>query len=220
LVNGRWSLVVGHFGEVDMRRPYALGLMFLVVVLARPAAQPPLRSVHWVAASAGQAEPPRQRLRRESPPQHQVERTIGYFAGKWRFEYTGGEFPPLSGGSRSGTITFLRIGTSNFVAGQLDGELAGKPYRETQTIGFDPDTFALAVVERRPDNNELVSVGHWRSPLAILFQTAPVQAGGKTYQLKRVISVTSDVAFEVTEDFSVDGGPFKRLGKGHYTKQP
>jgi hypothetical protein len=198
-------LVVGHFGEVDMRRPYTLGLMFLVAMLARP---------------AGQAEPPRQRQRRESPPQHQVERTIGYFAGTWRFEYTGGEFPPLSAGSRSGTITFLRIGTSNFVAGRLDGELAGKPYRETQTIGFDPDTFALAVVERRPDNSELVSVGQWRSPLAILFQTAPVQAGGKTYQLKRVVSVTSEVAFEVTEEFSVDGGAFKRLGKGHYTKQP
>jgi hypothetical protein len=188
-----------------MRRPYALGLMLLVAMLARPAAQ---------------TEPPRQRQRRESPPQHQVERTIGYFAGTWRFDYTGGEFPPLSAGSRSGTITFLRVGTSNFVAGQLDGELAGKPYRETQTIGFDPDSFALAVVERRPDNSELVSLGSWRSPLAILFQTAPVQAGGKTYQLKRVISVTSDVAFEVTEEFSVDGGAFKRLGKGHYTKQP
>ena len=205
-----------------MRRPCALGLMVLVVALAQPAAQTPLRSLQWVAASAGQAEPPRQRQRRESPPQHQVERTIGYFVGKWRFEYTGGEFPPLSGGSRSGTMTFLRVGTTNFVAGQLEGELAGKPYRETQTIGFDPDSFTLVVVERRPgnDSSELVSIGHWRSPLAILFQTAPVQAGGKTYQLKRVISVASEAAFEVTEEFSVDGGPFKRLGNGHYTKQP
>jgi hypothetical protein len=45
-----------------------------------------------------------------------------------------------------------------------------------------------------------------------------VQANGKTYQLRRFVSVTSAVAFEVTEEFSVDGGPFKRLGNAHYTK--
>jgi hypothetical protein len=188
-----------------MRPLFAMGLSVLVIALARPAAQ---------------TEPPRQRQRRESPPQHQVERTIDYFAGRWRLEYIGGEFPPLSGGGRTGTIAFSRLGTSNFVAGQLDGELAGKPYRETQTIGFDPDSHALVIVERRADSTELVSLGNWRSPLAIVFQTAPVQAGGKTYQLKRVISVTSDVAFEVREEFSVDGGSFKRLGNGHYTKEP
>jgi len=38
------------------------------------------------------------------------------------------------------------------------------------------------------------------------------------YQLRRVISVMSPTAFDVTEEFSVDGGPFKRLGNGHYTK--
>ena len=188
-----------------MRSLFALALMLLVMALARPAAQ---------------TEPPRQRQRRESPPQHRVERTIDYFAGRWRFEYIGGEFPPLSGGGRTGTVTFARLGASNFVTGQLDGELAGKPYRETQTIGFDPDGLALVVVERRPDGTELVSLGNWRSPLAIVFQTAAVRAGGKTFQLKRVISVTSDVAFEVTEEFSVDGGPFRRLGNGHFTKQP
>jgi len=188
-----------------MRGLYAIGLTLLVVTLARVAAQ---------------TEPPPQRQRRESPPQHQVARTIEYFAGRWRFEYVGGEFPPLSGGSRTGLIPFLRIGASNFVSGQLEGELGGKPYRENQTIGLDPDGYALVAVERRPDGSELVSLGQWRSPLAILFQTAPLQTGGKTYQLKRAIAVTSESAFEVTEEFSVDGGPFKRLGKGRYTKQP
>lgn len=172
------------------------------------------------AAHAQTTEPPRQRQRRESPPQHQVERSIEYFVGRWRLEYIGGEFPPLSAGGRTGTITFSRLGASSFVAGQLDGDLAGKPYRESHTIGFDPETHALVIVERRADGTELISLGNWRSPLAIVFQAAPMQAGGKTYQLRRVISVTSDVAFEVTEEFSVDGGPFKRLGNGHYTKQP
>ena len=33
-------------------------------------------------------------------------------------------------------------------------------------------------------------------------------------------SVMSPTAFDVTEEFSVDGGPFKRLGNGHFTKLP
>jgi hypothetical protein len=123
-------------------------------------------------------------------------------------------------GGRSGTVTFSRLGASNFVAGQFDGELLGKPYKETQTIGFDADTNALVLIERRADGLEIVSLGNWRSPLAVTFQTTPVQTSGRVYQLRRVISVTSDVAFEVTEEFSVDGGPFRRLGNGHYTKQP
>jgi hypothetical protein len=186
-----------------MRRPFALGLAFMLLTLSRPA--------------AAQTEP---RQRRQSPPQHQVERSIAYFVGRWRVEYVGGEFPPLGAGSRSGTVTLSRLGASNFVAGPFDGELLGKPFNETQLIGFDPDTNALMMLERRPDRLELVSLGQWRSPLAMTFQTMPMQANGRTYQLRRVISVTSDVAFEVTEEFSVDGGAFRRLGNGHYTKQP
>jgi hypothetical protein len=65
----------------------------------------------------------------------------------------------------------------------------------------------------------LASLANWSSPIAIVFTTAPVQADGKTYQLRRFISVHSATAFDVSEEFSVDGGPFKRLGNGHYTKQ-
>ena len=78
----------------------------------------------------------------------------------------------------------------------------------------------LAFVERRPGGVELVSVASWRSPIAITFHTSPVQENGKTYQLRRLLSVTSPTAFDVTEEFSVDGGPFRRLGNGHYTKLP
>jgi hypothetical protein len=34
-----------------------------------------------------------------------------------------------------------------------------------------------------------------------------------------VISVLSDTAFDVTEEFSIDGGALRRLGNAHYTKQ-
>jgi len=159
-----------------------------------------------------------QRRPRADTVQPHVEQRIDYFVGRWKYEYLGAEYPPLSAGGRSGTMTFTKTGASNFVAGRLDGELLGKPYQEQMSIGLDLDTNMLAFVEKRPDGVELVSVASWRSPIAITFQTSPVQANGKIYQLRRLLSVNSPTAFDVTEEFSVDGGPFRRLGNGHYTK--
>jgi hypothetical protein len=62
-------------------------------------------------------------------------------------------------------------------------------------------------------------LGNWTSPLAIVFQTAPVQSNGRSYQLRRVLSVLSESAFDLAEEFSVDGGAFRKLGTAHYTKQ-
>jgi len=100
-----------------------------------------------------------QRRPRAEAIQPHVEQRIDYFVGRWRFEYVGAEYPPLSAGSRGGTATFTRAGASNFVGGTLDGELLGKPYKEHMSMGLDPETYSLAVVERRPDGVELVSVG-------------------------------------------------------------
>jgi hypothetical protein len=171
-----------------------------------------------IVTAMPRAESAAQRQRRESPPQRHVERTIDYFVGKWRVEYLGAEVPPLSVGSRSGTVTFTKQATSTFIAGQFDGEVNGKPYREMQTVGLDPETFALVAVDRRPDGSEIVGIGRWQSPLAITWLTAPISANGKSYQVRRMTSIRSDVAFEVTEEYSVDGGPMKRLGSGRYTK--
>ena len=159
-----------------------------------------------------------QRRPRAEAIQPHVEQRIDYFTGRWTFEYVGAEYLPLSGGSRSGTATFTRAGASSFVTGAIDGDLAGTPYRETISIGLDPETNALAFVERRPGGVELVSVASWRSPIAITFQTSPVVAGGRTYQLRRLVSIRSATSFDLTEEFSVDGGPFRRLGNGHFTK--
>ncbi|HJZ73839.1 MAG TPA: hypothetical protein VKE51_19005 [Vicinamibacterales bacterium] len=161
-----------------------------------------------------------QRRPRAEAIQPHVEQRIDYFVGRWTFEYVGGEYPPLSAGSRSGRATFARSGSSNFVTGSIEGDLGGKPFRETMSIGLDPETNSMAFVERKPDGVELVSVASWRSPIAISFHTSPVQANGRTYQLRRVIAVRSPTAFDVTEEFSIDGGPFKRLGDAHYTKSP
>ena len=115
-------------------------------------------------------------------------------------------------------MTFTRVGSSNFVTGRADGDLVGKKYQETLSVGFDPATSTVVYTERRQDGTELVSLGNWQSPLAITFLTAPLQSGGKTYQLRRMMSVLSETAFNVTEEFSVDGGAFRRLGNAHYSR--
>lgn len=159
-----------------------------------------------------------QRRARADVPQPQVEQRLDYFVGRWTFDYTGGEYPPLSTGTRTGAVTFTRQGASDFVEGRIEGDLLGEKYSETMTIGFDPATNIMVVLERLANGTQLLSVADWRSPIAINFRTGPVQAEGRTYQLRRVISVTSDLSFQIIEEFSVDGGPFRRLGNGTFAK--
>jgi hypothetical protein len=160
-----------------------------------------------------------QRRARAEVIQPQVDQRIDYFVGRWTFEYLGGEFPPLSAGTRSGTATFSKTGTSNFVTGVIENDLGGKKSQDRITMGFDPATKTLAVVERRADQIEVISVGSWQSPLAIPFTTSPVTADKRTYQLRRVIQVLNEVSFDLVEEFSVDGGAFRRLGNARYSKQ-
>lgn len=160
-----------------------------------------------------------QRRVRSDVVQHQVDQTAGYFVGRWKFEYVGGEFPPLSSGNQQGFITFARLGSAPFVSGTLQGESFGTKFEQRMTIGVDSEADTVLLTERHADGTELLSLGNWRSPLAVVFVTSPIQASGRTYQLKRVFSILSESAFDVAEEFSVDGGPFRRLGAGHYTKQ-
>lgn len=159
-----------------------------------------------------------QRRARQDVVQHQVAQRVEYFLGRWQFEYLGGEFPPLSAGDRSGTVTFTQPAGSSFVTGTVAGGTGGAPIAETVTVGVNAETKAVAYHERRANGVELLSLGNWSSPLAIVFQTAPLPSGGRTYQLRRVISILSESAFDVTEEFAVDGGAFRRLGVAHYTK--
>jgi len=158
-----------------------------------------------------------QRRNRRDVAQPQVQQRIGYFTGRWTFEYLGGEFPPLSAGPRSGTATFTALGEA-FVRGELTADLDGKPYREEITIGFHAETYSMSFLERKPGGVEVLSVATWASPIAIKFVTAPIQADGRTWTLRRLLSVTSDVAFSVSEEYSVDGGPFQRLGSARFTR--
>ena len=158
-----------------------------------------------------------QRRPRAEVIQPHVEQRAEYFVGRWTFEYLGAEYPPLSTGTRTGTATFTSDG-GHFVTGRIDNDAGGRKYQDTLKIGLDPDTNTLVFVERRSDGFELASLGNWRSPIAITFLTSPVRTDGKSYQLRRVISLTSNTAFEITEEISVDGSAFKRLGKARYTR--
>jgi hypothetical protein len=67
-----------------------------------------------------------QRRPRAEVIQPQVEQRADYFVGRWTFEYLGGEFPPLSAGTRTGTATFTKTGTSNFISGVIENDSAAR----------------------------------------------------------------------------------------------
>ena len=156
--------------------------------------------------------------RRRDVPQPQVKQRIGYFVGTWAFDYTGGEFPPLSIGTRSGRVQFTQRGDSSWVDGQVTGDVYGDTYEEHLVIGYDPENRFLVFQEMLSNDIELLSVANWQSPIGINFVTTPVEHNGQSYQLRRVIAVTSETAFRVTEEFSIDGGPFRRLGNADYRR--
>ncbi len=158
-----------------------------------------------------------QRQPRADVLQPVVEQRAAYFAGRWTFEYLGGEFPPLSPGSRAGTATFTSSSPET-IAGVIDAVADGKPHREQWSMTFDAATHMLAVVERRAGGPELLSVANWQTPLAMRFTTAPVDDGGRRYQLRRLLRIVSDSSFSITEEFSVDGAPFRRLGQATFER--
>ena len=159
------------------------------------------------------------RQRRADVLQPVVEQRAAYFAGRWTFEYLGAEMPPLSPGSRDGTATFTST-SPHSVTGEIAGDLDGRPFSEEWRMTFDPDTSMMAVVERATGAPELLSVANWQTPLAIRFTTAPVVVRGQSYQRRRLLQVLSEVSFRVTDEISVDGGPFRRLGHATFEKAP
>ena len=156
--------------------------------------------------------------RRRDVPQPQVEQSIEYFLGTWAFEYTGGEFPPLSIGTRSGQLTVTRRRDSNWAEGTIVGDVFGDSYTERVTIGFDSENQFLVFKETLSNDVELLSIADWQSPIGISFVTIPIEYDDHLYQLRRVMTITSEIAFQVTEEFSVDGGPFRRLGNADYQR--
>ena len=158
------------------------------------------------------------RARRTDIPQPQVDQRVGYFSGRWTFDYTGGDFPPLSVGTRSGTVTFTALEGGPFVEGRVEAEIYGEAYTETWTIGFNEESQSVVWREQPSEGPVRLALGDWSSPIGITFLTLPLEADGNVYVLRRLMQVASETSFSVTDEFSVDGGPFRRLGNGAFLR--
>lgn len=172
-------------------------------------------------APAQTPQPPGQRglLGRPSPPQPQQKQGLEYFAGSWKFTWTGRE-SAITPGPRTGTVTFTRVGDSNFLEMGVEGSAGGGgAYKESGVLGWNEDKKVLAVRERLANGTDILSIGDWTSPIGIRFDTEPIRVQAQTLRLRRSYQILSAASFSVVEELSTNGGPFVRLGTGDFRKQ-
>ena len=151
------------------------------------------------------------------PPQPVQKQGVEYFVGTWNFKWTGREsaFTP---GPRTGTVTFTRLGDTPFLellaSGVADGVGA---YKESGTLGWQATRQVVVLHERLWGNVEMLRVGAWSSPISIRFESTPIRVKNQTLRLRRAYGIVSAGSL-VSEELSVDGGSFVRLGGGVFTK--
>jgi len=156
--------------------------------------------------------------RRGGPPQPQQQQGVEYFLGAWTFTYTGRE-SPVSQGPRSGTMTFERNAPGNVLDVKTEGQVEGAgPFKDTGTFEWNGTERVMTISERLMNGTEIVSLGDWSSPLTIRAESRPVRVAGQSVRIRRLYSIVSAQSFTVTEELSVDGGPFQRLGAGQFSK--
>ena len=174
-------------------------------------------------------------LLRKSPPQPQQKQAIDYFVGEWNVTWSGRE-SAFSLGPRTGTLSYTRMGDSNFLEIRGEGKTeAGAAYKESGIIGWNEAQKTLALHERLTTGVEVLSIGDWTSPITIRFESAPIGpiAGtsskpvpavpgkpvrGPTLTLRRIYGIVSAQSFTVTEEQSTDGKTLARLGRGVFGK--
>jgi|HubBroStandDraft_6_1064221.scaffolds.fasta_scaffold309656_2 hypothetical protein len=153
-----------------------------------------------------------------SPPQPRQQQGLEYLVGTWNFSWIGRE-SPITAGPRSGTASFTRIGESNFMRLEVQGNVdGGGAFKENGVLAWNPDKMLLAFYEKTATGAEMLSVGDWSSPLGIRFDTQPLVAQGKTIKLRRSYAILSATSFTIKEELSTDEGPFVRLGVGSFAK--
>lgn len=185
------------------RRHFALPLVAAMLTMTVMAQEPPA--------------PPAGRGQRVSPPQPQQPQTDEYFVGAWTFTWIGRE-SPVSAGPRSGTLTYARKspGTLDLRAeGKIDG---GAAFVETGSAAWNADKQTITWIERLSTGLELRSAGDWSSPIGIRAESEPVKAGSQTIRVKRLYSILSPQSYMVTEEISMNGGPYQRLGNGRFQR--
>jgi hypothetical protein len=169
-------------------------------------------------AASPPASPPAQGARRESVPQPLQQQKLEYFQGQWKFKWLGMESLLGSGGPREGTLTYTPIMEGKFLEGRAEGKSEGGDFREINYLSWDSEKKVLTSFEQRAGGAAMLGVGDWKSPIAIRFTIAPLKIKGQSLQLKRVVNIVAAHSYTVTEELSVDGGPFQRLGNGVFTR--
>jgi hypothetical protein len=138
--------------------------------------------------------------RRVSPPQPQQVQGVDYLAGTFTFARR-----------NAGSVLDLRVeGTAE----------SGTPFKETGTAEWDAANKTLTLIERLATGVELRSVGDWSSPIGIRAESDPVKVGAETVKVRRLYNILSAESFMVTEEISVNGGPYQRLGNGRFQRVP
>ena len=180
----------------------------------------PLLAMTMLVTPAMAQDPPAQpagRGKRVSPQQPQQQQTDEYFVGAWTFTWIGRE-SPVSIGPRAGTLTYVRKNPGALelrAEGKADD---GAAFTETGSAEWNADRKTITWVERLSTGLELRSAGDWSSPIGIRAESAPVKAGSQTVRVRRLYSILSPQSYMVTEEMSVNGGVFQRLGNGRFQR--
>lgn len=181
---------------------------------------PSLVAVTMLVTTVMAQDPPAQpagRGQRVSPAQPQQQQSDEYFVGAWTFTWMGRE-SPVSVGPRAGTLTYVRKSPGALdlrAEGKADG---GAAFTETGSAAWNAEKKTIMWIERLSTGLELRSVGDWSSPIGIRAESEPVKAGAQTVRVKRLYSILSPQSYMVTEEISVNGGPYQRLGNGRFQK--
>lgn len=159
-------------------------------------------------------------LGRPSPPQPQQTQGVEYFAGTWRFSWTGRE-TALTPGPRSGQTTFTQVAGAPALTANTSGTVdEGSPYKESGTLTWNDATKTMTINEKLAGGAEVKGDADWKSPIAMNFESASITVKGQTLKVKRTYSILSATSFSIMEEISTDGSPYQRVGTGSFTKLP
>ena len=151
-----------------------------------------------------------------------------YFAGTWDFLMRMQESPLGPGGESAGTLTITATANGCTYAGTLKGDdPEGKPFTRTLRLVYDTASKGLTWTETDSRGYTLVQAGPVGGELGGLFHhhfgddpAAPASTlGSRTFRLKGVTEMSSPAYFKTDLQISLDGAPFRTLGRVTYEKQ-
>ncbi len=171
----------------------ALEVLVVVLAMMSPAtglAQEPANVTPPAPATGGL-------LGRKGPPQPQLKQSLDYFIGTWNVTWSGRE-SPFSPGPRTGTLSFTRLGDSNFLSLRGEGKSDGGAYKESGTLGWHEGQKIMVLQEQLASGVQVLSIGDWTSPISIRFESAPGDGDHPPPHLRhRVAAVVHDYRGDV-----------------------